>query len=244
MQALLGQLKAVAEAEKLTYFGVARLEGHEDALAATGSAFAVAFPRAVALGVAIPGSIVDLLPNREHPAVSVTYHSHGYQVLNTRLDLAGSKIASVIEEAGYRALPVAAAERIDSDRICAFVSHKLVARLAGFGWIGKNCLFITPKHGPRVRWTSVLTDAPLDAIGEPMTERCGSCRACADACPVNALRGRAFAEEEPRITRLDARACESHLRGLSGRLDHQLVCGMCLHACPWGRRQSHARGTD
>ena len=58
-------------------------------------------------------------------------------------------------------MPLPAAERIDNERVCATMPHKAVAYLSGFGWIGKNCLLITPDNGPRVRWTTVLTDAPL-----------------------------------------------------------------------------------
>lgn len=238
MQALMERLEAIVAGEQLTYWGVAQLEDCRESLTATGSRLAAGFPRALALGVAIPGSIVDLLPERDDPAVSVSYHFHGYQVLNTRLDLAASRVASMLERAGYRALPVSAAERIDSERICALVSHKFVARRAGLGWIGKNCLLITPEHGPRVRWISVLTDAPFDSIRQSMPERCGNCRACADACPAGALSGRTFSEHESRATRLDARKCETYIRSLAGRIDRHPVCGMCLHACPWGRARS------
>lgn len=240
MHALFKQLTAIAESEHLTYFGVAQLTDWQAALAETGSSLTASFPFALALGIAIPAAIVDLLPKREDSAVSVAYYTHGYTILNTRLDLAASKLASALERAGHSALPVPAAERVDSQRICAFVSHKLVARLAGFGWIGKNCLLITPEHGPRVRWTSVLTDARLEAKAALMDERCGNCRACADACPTRALTGRAFSAGEPRSSRLDARACEMYIRGLGGRADHQPVCGMCLYACPKGRHSRMA----
>jgi hypothetical protein len=61
-------------------------------------------------------------------------------------------------------------------------AHKLAAHLAGLGWIGKSCLLLTEQFGPRVRFVSVLTDAPLEA-GSPLDKPCGKCQVCIDACP-------------------------------------------------------------
>ena len=164
-----------------------------------------------------------------------TYHEHAYTVINDRLDLFASVVASHIQREGHRVLPVPAAERIDSDRVCASVSHKLIARLAGFGWIGKSCLLVTRLHGPRVRWTTVLTDAPLEENMEFIAVSCGDCRACVDICPAHAFTGRNYAEGEPREARFDVRTCEAYLR--NRREDTGLaVCGLCLSVCPYGRR--------
>lgn len=83
--------------------------------------------------------------------------------------------AGFIDKKGYRALPLPAAERIDDERICASFSHKMGASLSGLGWIGKNCLLVTPEHGPRVRWTTILTDAPLEPTGNLQEQKCGRC---------------------------------------------------------------------
>ena len=88
------------------------------------------------------------------------------------------------------------------DRQLGFFSHKLAAHLAGLGWIGKSCLLVTLEVGPRVRWASVLTDAPLMA-GEPLEERCGECRGCVEVCPAGAFSGRSFFFDEPRAARFD-----------------------------------------
>jgi len=73
-------------------------------------------------------------------------------------------------------------------------SHKMAARLTGLGWIGPNYLLITLGIGPRVRWVTVFTDAPLKA-GEPMPDRCGDCRLCVETCPPKAFTGRPFDPE-------------------------------------------------
>ncbi len=103
-------------------------------------------------------------------------------------------------------MPIPAAERIDSIRVCASLSHKATARLAGFGWIGKNCLLIHPVYGPRVRWATVLTDAPFEENRMMVEKRCESCDRCVKACPAQALKGRNFLDGEPRDTRFEVAA--------------------------------------
>ncbi|HVO78132.1 MAG TPA: 4Fe-4S double cluster binding domain-containing protein, partial [Methanomassiliicoccales archaeon] len=103
------------------------------------------------------------------------------------------------------------------------------------GWIGKSCLLVTPESGPRVRWVSILTNAPLTPTGSPMEQRCGDCHECVDACPVKAFTGRNFVETEPRESRFDARACERYFDQMEseGKVP---VCGLCLYSCPHGKK--------
>lgn len=103
---------------------------------------------------------------------------HAYDVINYRLDNFASIISSIIQRNGYKVMPTPAAERIDSDRVCASISHKITARLAGFGWVGKNCLLIHPDYGPRIRWTTILTDAPFEENQTIMENQCGTCSLC------------------------------------------------------------------
>ena len=172
-------------------------------------------------------------PNLLPSALSVLCHS-AYDVINDRLDLFASKVASVLQMAGHASFPVPAAERVDDERICASFSHKVAARLCGFGWIGKSCLLVTPDHGPRVRWVTILTDAPLEPTGTPLDERCGDCGECVDICPVKGFTGRPFKVEEPREARFDARKCELHFKALEAR-GQPRVWGLCLYVCPFGR---------
>jgi epoxyqueuosine reductase QueG len=188
------------------------------------------------MGNALPNEIVDRLPYRENYNDAYSYKTFAYDVINQRLDLAASVLASFIQEDGYRVLPIPASGTVDHERICGSFSHKLGARLCGFGWIGRNCLFVTPNNGPRVRWVSILTDAPLQPTGEGVQEQqCGECTACADICPAHAIKGRSFDEGEPREMRFDAHKCEEYFESLTsaGKL---YVCGMCLYACPHGRK--------
>lgn len=218
-------------------YGVADLGLVRDEVKRQGDIDVDEYPRAVVVGIRLMDSIVDQLPEkRETRAIAVTYQTECYEYVNRRLNDIASRLASTLQSAGYKALPVPASERIDDERICAMFSHKLAARLAGLGWIGRSCLLVTSSFGPRVRWVSVLTDAPLPA-GTPMLgDGCGFCRACVDACPMKAIKGPAFKESEPREVRYDAHACQEYLRQLENRKERG-VCGMCVAVCPHGRKR-------
>jgi epoxyqueuosine reductase len=228
------RLRKVAEECGIDLFGVADLDYARHIVEEQSGLSIEEFPRALSLGIILPHAIVDQLPHREERRFAVAYHTHAYEVINRRLDQTASIMSSLIQKNGYRAFPIPASERADDEKMSAQFSHKLAAHLAGLGWIGKSCLLITPQAGPRVRWTTVLTDAPLP-VGEPMEERCGGCEECVDICPQKAFTGRSFHEEEPREARYDARKCQGYLRELEASTGLG-VCGMCLYVCPHGRR--------
>jgi epoxyqueuosine reductase len=169
------------------YFGVANLSEAANFVRDQADGLLPDLPLALSIGIDLPDPIVDMLPKRAKRAVQVSYRTHAYDIVNRRLDLITSEISSILWSRGFKAFPIASSERVDDKRICAIFSHKLAANLSGLGWIGKSCLLITPKHGPRVRWASVLTDAPLQPTGKPLANQCGDCTECVDICPVKAF---------------------------------------------------------
>lgn len=194
------------------------------------------YPRAVSIGIGMIRDIVDRLLSDPGRSTAVSYKAHCYDVINCRLDEIGSRIAGYLQREGYRAFPVPASKRIDDERLCGVFSHKLAAHLAGLGWIGRSCLLVTPDMGPRVRWTSVLTDAPLTPAGTIMESRCGDCRRCVDACPAHCFTGAGFQPDEPRSIRYDAAGCDRHFQHLRSVNLETAVCGLCVAVCPHGRR--------
>lgn len=226
----LERIKELGDIHGIDFIGVAAISHVKNEIKEITGSLIADFPRALSIGIILQKSIVNLLDDRATYENVLQYKTHAYDVINNRLDGFASIVSSVIQRDGYRVMPLPSSERIDSNRVCASISHKMTARLAGFGWIGKNCLLINPKYGPRIRWTSVLTDAPFEENKEIIKSQCGSCDKCAKVCPVHAILGRNYAEHEPRELRLDVRKCEEYYNS-----EFQ-ICGMCLYACPFGNK--------
>ena len=227
-------IKSLAESLGADYFGIADLSGARDFILSQGGPKIAAYPTGITMGITLLDSLVELLPEQERNVAGLLYRHHTYDVVNAALDQMALRVANVLQGAGYNALPIAASMRIDDTRICGPFSQKLAAHLAGLGWIGRSCLLITPDHGPRVRWVTVLTDAPLAPTGTPMENRCNKCHACVDVCPVQAFNGQQFDKDEPREARFDAAACDRFFKAVEKRTGVP-VCGMCLWVCPHGR---------
>lgn len=229
------RVEKIVRRQEISLVGFADISGYTKELVAFGGDIVAGYPCAISIGIALPGEIVEGLRNRNDPNNASLYRHHAYDVINSRLDLAASLVSSFLSRKGYRALPIPAAERTDMVNAIPTVSHKMIAHIAGLGWIGKNCLLITPRYGPRIRLTSILTDAPLKAVDNPVEHGCGGCRSCVDICPVNAIRGREYVPGEAREERFVFRACESYFEELKKDTSKKAVCGMCLYVCPHGR---------
>jgi epoxyqueuosine reductase len=226
------QLRILALSLGADYFGIADLSSAHDFILAQGGDRVARYPIAVVIGIGLQDSLVDLLPDKD-PEGAILYRHNCYDVVNQMLDQIGVRVANELQRTGHSAFPIPASKRTDDKNICGIFSHKLAAHLAGLGWIGKSCLLITPDHGPRVRWVTILTHAPLHPTGSRMEQRCGDCTACMDICPQNAFTGKIFSEAEPREARFDAAACDGYFRETE-KNKSVAVCGLCLYICPHG----------
>jgi epoxyqueuosine reductase QueG len=228
------QIRSLSLTLDVDYFGVADLSSAHDFILAQGGERVAKYPRAVTIGMRLQDSLVDLLPD-DDKAAAILYKHNSYDVVNLALDQIALRVANTLQRAGFDAFPIPASKRTDDEHICGIFSQKLAAHLAGLGWIGKSCLLITPEHGPRVRWVTILTNAPLIPTGFPMEQQCGNCTACVDICPQDAFSGRPFHRNEPRETRFDAAACDHYFKKLE-KEQGVAVCGLCLWVCPHGRK--------
>jgi epoxyqueuosine reductase QueG len=216
------------------YFGVADLSSAHDFILAQAGERVARYPKAVTIGIVLQDSVVNFLPEKDL-AAAILYRHSSYDIVNIALDQIALRVANTLQRAGFDAFPVPASKRTDDDHISGIFSQKLAAHLAGLGWIGKSCLLVTPEHGPRVRWVTVLTDAPLDATGTPLEQQCGKCTACVDICPQHAFTGRSFHRNESREARYDAAACDRYFKEME-KSRGVAVCGLCLYICPYGRK--------
>ena len=153
------------------------------------------------------------------------WSSDYHQVLGARLE----QMATAIREAAP-----GATTRCYVD--AGPVPERELAQRAGLGWIGKNTMLIHPAIGSFTFIGVVLTDADLAPDLPFEADRCGTCRACLEACPTNAF-------PEPHV--LDATRCISYLtiehRGAFNDQELQDVgrgawvfgCDVCQDVCPW-----------
>lgn len=157
-----------------------------------------------------------------------------YDRLNERLNQIAQLLAGEINSRGFGARALAASERTDTVRIKGDFPHKTAATRAGLGWIGRHCQLITREHGSWVRLGTVFTDMALPC-GPPVQRHfCGSCRRCVEACPAQALTGKAWYPGIPREEILSAARCD-HWKKANYLAYHQgHVCGICSAVCPYG----------
>jgi epoxyqueuosine reductase QueG len=228
---LRNKLESLAKDMGSTYFGIADLAPARQRISEQGGEFLAQFPRAISHGFVLADGIVNTLVHHKNVAALSSYWYYVYQIVNPRIDSISLMLAQSLDEAGFQAFVVPSSQTVDRNGLAGVFSHKLAAHLAGLGWIGKSALLVTPEHGPRVRWGTVLTDAPLEA-GVPLEEMCRDCDVCVKACPAHAFTGQAFDKPRPRSEIFAAEACDSYL---SKREAHHRACGMCVYICPFGR---------
>jgi len=229
-------IKHILKRYFVDYVGFADLTKYETELVKYGGNIVKGYKYGISLGLVIPDSIVDYLPERNDANVACEYSVHGYEILNSRLNLTASVVSSYLNQHGYRTLPIAVADRTDEEKALPTISHKMIAHIAGLGWIGKNCLLVTTEHGPRLRLISILTNAPLETVDNQLEQRCGECTQCVNICPVRAFTGKNYVEGQSRETRFDFMKCQSYFESMK-RTQKYSVCGLSLYTCPYGQKQ-------
>ena len=120
------------------------------------------------------------------------------------------------------------------------VLDKAWAAKSGLGWIGKHTNLITKQVGSFYFIAELIIDLDLE-YDTPITDHCGSCTACIDACPTEAI-------VDPYV--VDGSKCISYYTielkneipsSVKGQFDDWMFgCDICQEVCPWNRfSQSH-----
>ncbi|MBK9593994.1 MAG: tRNA epoxyqueuosine(34) reductase QueG [Rhodocyclales bacterium] len=156
-----------------------------------------------------------------------------HKLLRARLKKLAERIAAEAGPFGHRVFT-------DS----APVQEVALAERSGLGWRGKHTLLLTREAGSYFFLGEIYTDLPLP-MDAPQEEHCGSCRACLDVCPTQAI-------VAPYT--VDARRCISYLTiELKGAIPEELRplignrvygCDDCQLACPWNRFARRTGETD
>ncbi len=188
-----------------------------------------------ARSVVVIGLPVDLPVLETTP--SIFYHEL-YNTVNRLLDESAYRIAVMLNGMGHPSIftPRDGYGMLDvlKDRPLAFFSHRHAAYLAGLGTFGVNNMLLTPRYGPRVRFTSILTTAPLPPDPIMEEELCIRCMRCARSCPAQALEEKGYPEGltlKDRCTEYNLGLAERYSLALRGL--HQ---GLPSRSRPWGLR--------
>jgi|TARA_R110000851_G_scaffold159003_5_gene302191 epoxyqueuosine reductase len=147
-----------------------------------------------------------------------------HKLIRKRLLRLSQRIEEAVGAMGYRVFT-------DS----APVMEKALAQKSGLGWIGKHTNVLNRQNGSYFFLGEIYTDLPLP-LTEPVSDHCGSCTACIDICPTQAI----VAPYE-----LDARRCISYLTiELRGSIPVEFRpmmgnriygCDDCQLVCPWNK---------
>lgn len=156
-----------------------------------------------------------------------------HKVMRQKLQKLSDKIQTAVESVEYRVFT-------DS----APVLEVALAEKAGLGWRGKHTLLINKDHGSWFFLGEIYTNLPLP-IDTPATNHCGTCAACIDICPTQAI----AAPYE-----VDARRCISYLTiELKNSIPEDLRplignrvygCDDCQLTCPWNKFAETTLETD
>ncbi|MBI3188362.1 MAG: tRNA epoxyqueuosine(34) reductase QueG, partial [Gammaproteobacteria bacterium] len=157
-----------------------------------------------------------------------------HKLMRNRLQKLVDIMQHEIGEFGYR---------VFSDS--APVLEKALAQNAGLGWIGKHTNLINRHAGSWFFLAEIYTDLPLPANTSAPENHCGTCKACIDICPTQAIIA---------PYTLDARRCISYLtielktsiplefrKAMGNRI---YGCDDCQLVCPWNRFAKPSNETD
>lgn len=220
---LTGELKRILYGQGADLVGIGDMSEVENCHFKTGVSVAVSLPKHV---------IIDLqeAPTREYYDL--------YHLLNKKLNeivMAGEEF---LHKAGFDAYAQTTDRiRTDPDKTTQ-LPHKTAATKAGLGWIGKNCLLVTPQYGSAVRISSLLTNAPLECGEAIRQSRCGACSLCVTKCPAQALKGTLWNTDIQRKEIVDIEKCRKKQREIMVEetgIETDL-CGKCFAVCAYTKK--------
>ncbi|RJX39674.1 tRNA epoxyqueuosine(34) reductase QueG [Paenibacillus pinisoli] len=181
----------------------------------------------IAIAIAYPSKLID--PPKSEPGARrgimarSAWGEDYHKVLRNRLERLEAWLRERVPEI-----------RVESMVDTGALSDRAVAERAGLGWSAKNCAIISPEFGSWIYLGEMITNLPIQP-DSPVTESCGTCTKCIDACPTGALVGPG---------ELDAKKCISFLTQTKGMVSDEYMrkignrlygCDTCQVVCPENR---------
>ncbi len=115
------------------------------------------------------------------------------------------------------------------------VLDKAWAAKSGLGWIGKNSNLLTKTIGSYYFIAELIIDLELE-YDQPATDHCGSCTACLDACPTQAIVAPYVVDGSKCISYFTIELKDNLPFEMKGKFDDWAFgCDVCQDVCPWNR---------
>lgn len=145
-------------------------------------------------------------------------------VIKDKLKVFMERIHEAIGEVGGRAF-------VDS----APVMERQWAAKSGLGWLGKNSLLLNRQMGSFFFLAELIIDLELEADG-PTKDFCGTCTACIDACPTDAIVDNQVIDASKCISYLTIELKEEIPSSFKNQMEDWIFgCDICQDVCPWNR---------
>lgn len=183
----------------------------------------------------VPGSksVISLLLNyfpenmQRNDTYKISKYAYGVDyhfIIKEKLKELMHFISSEIGEVDGRAF-------VDS----APVLDKAWAAKSGLGWIGKHSNLLTKQVGSFYFIAELIVDLDLK-YDSAVTDHCGSCTACIDACPTNAIIGDKVVDGSKCISYFTIELKNEIPYYVKGKFDDWMFgCDICQDVCPWNR---------
>lgn len=115
------------------------------------------------------------------------------------------------------------------------VLDKAWAAKSGLGWIGKNSNLLTKEVGSFYFIAELIIDLELE-YDTPVTDHCGTCTACIDACPTEAIATPYVVDGSKCISYLTIELKSEIPQEFQGKMDEWMFgCDVCQDVCPWNK---------
>lgn len=110
------------------------------------------------------------------------------------------------------------------------------AQRAGLGWIGKNSLLLNRSMGSFFFLAELVIDLELTPDLPLSKDYCGTCTACIDACPTEAIVAPGVVDGSRCISYLTIELKDAIPSSFAGKMDNWVFgCDVCQDVCPWNR---------
>jgi epoxyqueuosine reductase len=152
------------------------------------------------------------------------YGEDYHHVIKDKLKIFLKKIQDEIGEVNGRVF-------VDS----APVHERAWAKKSGLGWIGKNSLLLNRTMGSFFFLAELIIDLELEYDG-PIKDYCGTCTACMDACPTDAIPEPYVVDGSKCISYFTIELKEEIPAEQKGKFENWIFgCDICQDVCPWNR---------